>query len=151
VLHLRPHHLIDIIRNIGHDRPIVPHHYGHEQHIVTKAILDNSENEIMLTAGADDLCKSCIHLTPEGLCDDVLPQLKYKVEKQQYNDALDRRVMDYLGLEEGTTVQIDDFLCLVEQKFTGLVSLCIHPKENKEYRSVGLKEGIRKLRGSNSH
>jgi hypothetical protein len=73
MIKLRPHHLIDIIRNIGQERPVVPHPYGHAQHTITQAILDGAEQEILLTIGADDLCKPCIHLSREGICDDVLP------------------------------------------------------------------------------
>jgi hypothetical protein len=149
MLRLRPHHLIDIIRNIGQERPVVPHPYGHAQHIVTRAILDGTEHEVMLTVGADDLCQPCIHLTAEGLCNDILAQLEYGFLKQQYNDELDSRVLEYLGLEENSVVHMNDFLNLVESKISGLVSICTHPKEDEISRREGLEKGLMILKARN--
>jgi hypothetical protein len=142
MLQLRPHHLIDIIRNIGQKRPIEPHPYGHAQHIITQAILDGRVHEIRFIVGADDLCKPCIHLTGEGLCNDVLPQLEFRVLKQEYNDALDRRVLEFLDLEEGTVIHLKDFLGLMGQHLNELAKICTHPKEDEGERRVGLEIGM---------
>jgi hypothetical protein len=150
MLKLRPHHLIDIIRNIGQNRPVVPHAYGHSQHIITRSILDGTEHEILLTVGADDLCKPCIHLTDEGLCNDILSQLKHTVWKQQYNDELDRRVLKFLDLEEGSIIQLNDFLQTIETNITGLVPICTHPKENKRLRRDGIIKGLILLKQGNT-
>ncbi len=146
MLHIRPHHLIDIIRNIGQGRPVVPHPYGHAQHTITQAILAGTEHEISLLIGADDLCKPCIHLTAEGICEDILPQLEYRVLKQEYNDDLDHRVMEYLGLKENTVVSLATFLDMIEKNMAGLVTICTHPKEDESSRRFGLKKGITILR-----
>jgi hypothetical protein len=147
MLNLRPHHLIDIIRNIGQNRPVVAHPYGHAQHTITKAIIDGTEQEIRFVVDADDLCKPCIHLTSEGICKDVLPQLERKVWKQQYNDELDHRVLEHLGLQEGVVVTLNEFLKLIESKLTGLIPVCTHPKEDEGSRRQGIEKGIEKLRG----
>lgn len=142
---LRPHHLIDIIRNIGQERPNVPHPYGHAQHIITSRLLGQSIKEVQFIIGADDLCKPCKHLI-NGKCEDMLPQLEGKVSKHHYNNDLDRRVAEYLGLKEGEIMRLDEFLDMIEQKLTGLIPLCSHPKENMETRLDGLQKGIEKLR-----
>ncbi|MBN1790597.1 MAG: DUF1284 domain-containing protein [Bacteroidales bacterium] len=147
MLHIRPHHLIDIIRNIGQGRPVVPHPYGHAQHTITQTILAGTVREISFVIGADDLCKPCIHLTAEGICKDILPQLEYRVLKQEYNDDLDRRVMEYLGLKENATVSLAAFLDMIEKNMAGLVTVCTHPKEDESSRRFGLEKGIAFVRG----
>jgi hypothetical protein len=145
MLHLRPHHLTDIIRNIGHNRPLKPHPYGHAQHLVTQKILDGSERSITLVVGADDLCLPCIHLQNDGLCNDVLPQLEIPMRKQTYNDDLDHRLLLFFGLHEGNTISLYDFLCLIEKRFDKIVPLCLHPKEDLAYRREGLRKGLEML------
>jgi hypothetical protein len=146
MLRLRPHHLIDIIRNIGQERPIIPHPYGHAQHIVTRSLLEGQEHELLLTVGADDLCKPCIHLHADELCDDVLPQLDYRVAKQEYNDKLDRRLLAYLGLKENSVIPLKDFIALCDQDPDKLAVLSTHPKEDKNSRKAGLEKGLMILR-----
>jgi len=146
MLHLRPHHLIDIIRNIGQERPVIPHAYGHAQHTITRAMLEGEINEIRLTIGSDDLCQPCIHLSPEGLCRDLLPQLEYPLRKQQYNDELDRQVLAFLNLEDGVVMRLADFLDLMEDQLEGLTAICTHPKENMESRKTGMINGVDLLR-----
>lgn len=148
MLHLRPHHLIDIIRNIGLERPLKPHPYGHAQHIITQAILDGSEKEFMLAVRADDLCRPCIHLAPGGKCKDILSQLKEPVLKQDYNDLLDRRLLGFFGLEEGIIVSLSDFLQMIENRFEELLPVCLHPKEDLASRREGLLKGLELLRHS---
>ena len=150
MLVLRPHHLIDIIRNIGQGRLNVPHPYGHGQHVITRAILNGTEREFMLVARADDLCKPCIHLSPKGICDDLLSQLEEPVRKQDYNDALDRRIFEFFGLQEGTIISLDEFLGLIEFRLEELVPICLHPKEDMTGRREGLKMGLKKLKNNRS-
>jgi hypothetical protein len=145
MLQLRPHHLIDIIRNIGLERPLKPHPYGHAQHIITKSILDGAEKEFMLVCGADDLCGPCIHLTPERICDDVLSQLEVPVRKQEYNDALDHRLFDFFGLQEGSVISLSDFRMLLESRFEEILPHCQHPKEDLISRREGLRKGLDRL------
>ena len=142
MLHLRPHHLIDIIRNIGLNRPLAPHPYGHAQHLVTRKIMDGSENEIRMVVGADDLCAPCIHLTKTGLCDDILPQFDFPARKQTYNDELDHRLLVFLGLREDSTVSLPEFLWMIDNRIDEIVPLCLHPKEDTTYRKEGLRRGL---------
>lgn len=144
---LRPHHLIDIVRNIGQGRPVAPHPYGHAQHLITAAILENPQTKVEFVVGADHLCKPCIHLNSEGLCDDILPQLKERTLKQEYNDNLDRRILAYLQLPEQTTMQVDEFIRFIEPHLDQLVEICTHPCEDKNNRLTGMIQGITRLKG----
>lgn len=145
MLHLRPHHLIDIIRNIGHQRPLVPHDYGHAQHAITRRILDDPNQDIHFVLDADDLCSPCVHLK-NGTCDDLLPQFSHPVLKQNYNNELDHILVRFFEIAEGCVLPLTEFVQLVEENLEGLIPLCTHPGESYEYRREGLMKGIKILR-----
>ena len=41
-------------------------------HLVGKAVLTNVDHKVQFVVVADDICKPCIHLQANGLCDDVV-------------------------------------------------------------------------------
>ena len=145
IMKLRPHHILDIISNYGHNVELKPHPYGHAVHRVAEAILSDMEIMVEFIVGADEICQPCKHLTSDGLCDDVLHQLDPPISKQEYNDALDRRLFDYLGFEPGRTIAIRQYLEIVNKKIPGVEEICTHPKENKRQRLDGLIRGLIKL------
>jgi hypothetical protein len=99
----------------------------------------------MLVCGADDICKPCRHLTREGICDDVLSQLEAAPRKQDYNDALDRRLFGFFGLQEGSVVSLSGFLMRIESRFGEILPLCLHPEEDLTARSQGMRRGLDRL------
>ena len=142
---LRPHHILDIVRNIGHDRKIEPHAFGHDLHTVTGKIIEDIDQPLLLVVGADDICLPCSKLNTDSICIDVLSQCDNKPSKQNYNDALDLRVLSYLNLKEGLQLTIREYLNCVNEKLDGIEKICAHPKEDESYRLEGLKKGLRKL------
>ena len=143
-LRLRPHHILDIVRNIGNGRKPEPHPYGHRVHEVTRDILEDVDRDCILVVGNDDVCGPCIHLH-DGVCDDILPQLEGRVSKQGYNDGLDRRILDYLGIAPGAMMPISAYLGIVKANLEGIVDICTHPKEDREARRSGLVKGFSML------
>jgi hypothetical protein len=144
-LRLRPHHILDIVRNIGHDLPLVPHEYGHLVHVVTRRIQEDVDAECRLVVANDDICGPCRMLKSDGSCADILPQLTEPVSKQAYNDALDRRLLSFLGIRENEVMTLRAYLAKVAQRIDEVVPLCTHPKEDPEYRRVGLIKGLERL------
>jgi len=145
MLKLRPHHILDIVRNIGHDRKIEPHPFGHDLHVVTRKIIEDIDQPLLLVVGADSICFPCSKLNADSICTDVLPQCEDKPSKQKYNDNLDQKVLDYLNLKNGTQLTVREYLGVVKNKFDGIEKICTHPKEDENYRLEGLKKGLRKL------
>ncbi len=142
---LRPHHVLDIIRNYGNGIEFKAHPYGHAVHSVAHIVLSNLEIEIEFILGADDICQPCQHLQADGLCDDVLHQLEQPISKQTYNDELDKRLFSYLDVKPGIVMPMQTFLKRVGRKIPGIEKVCTHPQEDEQFRLNGLKHGLEKL------
>jgi len=67
------------------------------------------------------------------------------VSKQEYNDELYRRLLALLSIEPRTIMKLSDYLSQVMDNFDAIVSICTHPKEDRESRRVGLRNGIKTL------
>ena len=145
VMALRPHHLLDILRNYGHERPFTPHPYGHALHAVAQQVLTDLDIRIQLVLGADAICQPCQHLQADQTCQDILPQLTHPLSKQVYNDTLDLRVFAYVGVSPGCILTFRAFLEAVVAKLPGLEMICAHPQESSEFRLDGLQQGLQKL------
>ena len=145
MLKLRPHHILDIVRNIGNERPIFPHEYGHLLHVITEKLISDINTKCMLVIENDDICGPCKMLTSDQNCIDLLRQIEQPVSKQKYNDDLDKRVIDFLNLRPNIVLTIREYLVLVKNNMNDLVDICTHPKEDKENRKIGLIKGMIKL------
>ena len=145
IMELRPHHILDIVKGYGAGSAFKPHSYEHAVHTVAKQILSGLEPKVRLVVGSDEICRPCIHLQPDGLCDDVLHQLDPPISKQMYNDDLDRRLLAYLDLTADTVMTIREYLMIVNDHVPGIEQLCTHPKEDQQARLEGLIGGLEKL------
>ena len=144
MLYLRPHHILDIVRNIGNGRKLEPHPYGHLVHVITQKIIDDSDQECTLVIRNDDICGPCIHLH-NGQCDDILPQLEERVSKQEYNNKLDKKIIEFINVKENTSMKISDYLRIIKANLEDIAEICTHPKEEKETRRIGLEKGLKIL------
>ncbi len=144
-MRLRPHHLIDIIRSYGHGAEFKPHPYGHALHTVATQVLAHPDLEIELVLAADDICRPCRHLQPDGRCDDVLHQLAEPTPKQDYNDALDTELFPLLGIAPGALMTVRQFLEKLSALTPGIETTCTHPGEKQQDRLEGLTKGLAKL------
>lgn len=144
-MQLRPHHILDIISNFGKGAEFQPHPYGHSLHIVALKLLSDLDLKIKLVLNADDICKECKHLMPDGKCNDVLGQLNPSPSKQAYNDVLDCRLFDLFALKINTVLTLRKYLEMVNDNVPGIERICTHPKEDQENRLKGLMAGLIKL------
>ena len=144
-MHLRPHHILDIISAYGRGIEYQPHPYGHSLHIVAPRLLSNLDLKVKLVLNSDDICEGCKHLQPDGKCNDVLAQLTPSPSKQAYNDVLDSRLFDDLSIEPDSEVTTYEFLKAVNEKVPGVEKICTHPKEDQQERLNGLVSGLAKL------
>jgi len=141
----RPHHLLDIVTSFGAGSEFRPSAYGHAVHTCAEIVLNDLDTPIELVVGADFICAPCKHLGPDGRCDDMLSQLDPPISKQDYNDALDRRLLEHFGLDEGAQMSFGEYLGVVRRCFAGLPELCAHPGQTAEQRASKLEAGLTKL------
>jgi hypothetical protein len=144
-MRLRPHHLVDIVTSFGHGQEFRPHPYGHSLHTVAEAVLADADVEVEFVVQADDVCRPCKHLTPEGLCDDIRVNRPAPLSKQEYNDDLDRRLLAHLHMDEGVRMTAREFLRLVKADIPGVVAVFTQDEKVRCSRLLGLTEGLRKL------
>ena len=146
----RPHHLIDIINRYGADIPFRPAAYGHAVHLVAEQVIADPETMVEFVVDADDICAPCVHLV-EGRCDDVLTwpdppgDRKRSHAKQDYNDDLDRRLLDFLGMHEGQTMSFREYLGVIRAHLDGIEAIRAHPGEDPARRAANLLRGLEKL------
>jgi hypothetical protein len=140
----RPHHLIDIITQYGQGRPFEPHEYGHAVHTVAAEVIADPSVSIEFGIGADDICAPCKHLVG-GRCDDMITRFDPPVSKHEYNDALDTRLLDFLGMEEGQVMTFAEYLKILRDHLDGLAEVCRWPGQQVEDRHSNLERGLSKL------
>ena len=151
VMKLRPHHLLDIITDYGRGsyknasdfKPYPP--MGHAVHTVAKAVLSDQEIKVEFIVGADEICKPCKYLRPDGICADSLRQISPPMSKQEYNDNIDNRLFLYLGLAPGAVMTVREFLEIVNEKVPGIEKVCTHTFNDQKSRLEGLTKGLIKL------
>lgn len=145
-MRLRPHHLIDIFKGIGNGRDLSkPHEFGHAQHIIAQKIQEEPETVVEFICENDDICMPCRNLGKDNICIDILklPPMK----KQDYNDALDKKLFDYLNIRPGTKMAVLEFMELVLSKMPEIIAIATHPGADKTYTEQGLLK-IREKLGS---
>ena len=142
---LRPHHILDIVSSHGHDSQFKPSAYGHAVHTVARSIIADMDQDVELVVGADEICVPCKHLLPDGQCDDVLRQLDPPISKQEYNDALDNKVLGYFGFPANSVMTVREYLEIVSTRVPGIEAICTHPNEEPASRLKGLEQGLIKF------
>ena len=145
VMKLRPHHVLDIVSNYGLDEEFRPHEYGHAVHTVAQSIIADIEQRVEFILGADEICKPCKHLRPDGRCDDILRQTNPSESKQAYNDNLDNRLFEYFGFSINSVMTVREYLEIVSNRVPGVERICTHPMEDPGLRLKGLEQGLHKL------
>jgi len=159
---LKPHHFLDIIKlhGIGTDF-FVPEEeyirqikevkgkrreYHHDFNIAGNIVLENPLAIITLTVGADDTCSPCRFLV-DGKCTDELSSQFTYPSKEEWNQVVDRRVLNVWGLKEGDEITAIALCQLSKEKFTPEIILDIWKENTKEealQRAEYLINGLKK-------
>jgi hypothetical protein len=96
---LRIHHFFDIMRDLGNKKEFTRHPYMHSYHLVARKIIDNPDLNLEMVICPDAVCENCIHLTGKG-CDDIITHRSDFRGKEEFNNWLDRRIMDKCMVRE---------------------------------------------------
>jgi len=146
MIHIKPHHFIDIVRDFGRGQTTFePHPYGHAAHTVAQAILDDPDVVLEMELGADDICAPCIH-NIDGLCDDTIDtsfRPEAPASKREWNLLIDRRWCERLGIEQGTRLSARQFCQLLRDRMGEIAPIYREvPAERTAERAAGISRGI---------
>jgi hypothetical protein len=143
-IRLKPHHVLDIVAywklddEPGYERK--PGENG--VRVVRRMMTQDLDIPAEFGPGPDFICVGCSHLQQNGRCEQILTQYGRQVPMDEYNDPLDRRVLDFLGMADGDEMTVRGFLELVN-RFTPGVELVSHrPNETDESRCAGYVKGL---------
>ena len=141
---LRPHHVLDIVRGFQPDEdPDYVRGPGQNGvRTVVRMMTRSIDFPARFIIGPDFICAPCSHLHPDGRCDRILERHDPPQPIDEYNDPLDARVLDYLGLEPGVEMTVRRFLEVVNGRLPGVEDVCTHPTEEKSKRRQGLIDGM---------
>jgi hypothetical protein len=141
---LRPHHLLDIVRGFAPDTdPDYVRAPGENGvRTVVRMVTEGIDFPVRFMIGPDFICAPCSHLQPNGRCDRILERHDPPEPIDDYNDPLDARIFDYLGLEPGVEMTVREFLEAVNARLPGIEEVCTHPTEEQSARRDGLIQGM---------
>ncbi len=97
-MNIRIHHFFDIIRDFGSGKKIVPHQSLHAYHKVAEQIRENPNIELKIVVQSDKVCMGCVYLE-KSICDDTISHRKDFTLKEEFNNYLDKRIIDVCGFE----------------------------------------------------
>lgn len=103
-MNLRIHHFFDIIRDLRQGEKIEANrNYKHSYHTVANILMNSPFTKMKIVVGIDSVCNGCIH-NNYGNCDDTLTHKPGFTMKNDYNDYLDKRILEKLNWSEGDIV-----------------------------------------------
>jgi len=139
----RIHHFFDIIRDLRTGNSIeADSFYKHSYHTVANTLRDAPDTKMKIVVGVDSVCDGCIH-NKDGKCDDPLTIKKGFTMKNDYNNYLDRRILEKLAMSEGDVVTPRK---ICESAFIYIDNIYqiyeIDPKEEIDTRKKEFIEGL---------
>ncbi|OGF98293.1 MAG: hypothetical protein A3F83_03195 [Candidatus Glassbacteria bacterium RIFCSPLOWO2_12_FULL_58_11] len=143
LLRIKPHHLLDIIRDFGAGVVHQPHPYGHAVHRIARIVKEHPETVFELTAGADSICAPCRNLV-ESRCTDTTTSPGREVSKESWNRTIDGRIFERLGLAEGEKISALEFCRLASLRLGDLFTLYAEVEQSKtSLRRENLERGLK--------
>lgn len=109
MIKIRPHHLLDIIRDFGNQDEVTEHPWGASLTSITQEILADIDQKVEFVMGVDAICETCSQLRGE-ICE---AKISRDLLMRDYNDRIDRELFDALQLKPGSQLAVREFLQLV--------------------------------------
>ncbi|NOR74051.1 MAG: hypothetical protein GQ525_02715 [Draconibacterium sp.] len=140
---IRIHHFFDIIRDFGSGKNITPHPSLHAYHEVAEQIRENPNIEFEIVVQSDAVCTGCVHLD-KSICDDTISHRKDFTLKEEFNNYLDRRIVDVciIQLSEKYTPKM---LCEIAHKYIDNIEFIYEGNDikNTELRKQNVVRGLK--------
>lgn len=140
MIKMRPHHLVDIIRDYGNDVKRGPHPFGASLAEVTDDILADINQEVEFLIGVDSICATCSKLE-NGTCTAAIND---QLMMQVYNDGLDAKLFSALKMKPGVRMPVAAFLRMVNDHME-ILDLFDSPDNDPVKRLRGVKKALVRL------
>jgi hypothetical protein len=143
-IRLRPHHVLDVVAywKPDHDPQYARKPGENNQRTFIRMMCRGLDIPAEFVVGWDFICRPCSHLKPDGHCDQILTHHTPVQAMDEYNDPLDRRVLDYLGMQEGDVMTVREYLELVNEHVPGVETVSHRPNETAQWRRDALAAGL---------
>lgn len=76
--------------------------YKHDFYLVANEIIENHQTSIIITPDQDDICFPCKFLGKDGKCADSIDHIPGIISKNDWNQTIDKRIMEYSGICDGS-------------------------------------------------
>lgn len=138
MISIRPHHLLDIIRDFGNKREVKEHRWGASLSTVTQKILADTNRIVVFVMGVDAICETCSQLQND-ICQ---AEISRDLLMRDYNNRIDRELFEALQLAPGSQLQIGEFLQLVSDNLNvlNIFDPALQTKPRKQGTIAALKE-----------
>lgn len=141
---IRIHHFFDIIRDLRTGEKIAADtNFKHSYHSVANILRDSPDIIMKIVVGIDSVCEGCIH-NKDGKCDDPLTIKKGFTMKHDYNNYLDKRILEKLNWSEGDIVNSGKICKSANLYIDNIYQIYeISPKEEIDARKKEFVEGLK--------
>ena len=142
MLRIKPHHFLDILRDIGAGRVWEPHPYGHAVHLVGESLLRDHDQRIQRVLGIDEICEPCRN-NEDGICTDWTDSPGYRIRKEEWNRRIDERILQILRMREGQVMSAVEYARSALKHLHELPPVWREaPAEKTEWRLENLSRGL---------
>jgi len=140
MIKIRPHHLLDIIRDFGNEVKRQTHPWGASLATVSQSILSNIDKKVEFVMGADSICKTCSKLQ-RHICE---AKINNEILMRDYNDRLDKALFSALKIKPGETLPVIEFLRRIHNNIE-ILELFDSPANNPSVRRHGTESALKRL------
>jgi hypothetical protein len=140
MIKIRPHHLLDIIRDFGNDVKRETHPWGASLACVSQSILSNINQKVEFVSGVDSICKTCSKLNGH-ICE---ARINNELLMRDYNDRLDHALFSALNITPGTKLSVIEFLQIINNNID-VLNFFNSPSNNPMIRKHGTLSAFKKL------
>ena len=133
-MYFKPHNIIDLLAVYGKSSYFKTVRYFIHSEDLIESFCNNINQDIKLVSGPDILCRTCQYLKHDGTCIDIVDTPTLPMSRNRYNRERDNAILDYLALENDSTVSAKILFQTIFNAFPDIVDICIHEGEDREER-----------------
>lgn len=141
IIKIRPHHLLDILRDSGNQVKRSSHPYGASLKEIANDLLSDIDQNIRLVSRVDSICLTCSMLK-ENICS---ARLNDDLLMRDYNDDLDDKLFDVMEITPESNIVVRDFLKIIDNNITTVLAKFSSPTNIPEVRKTGTILALKKL------